>query len=60
MIPESLYVLWRGTICSLCDLGDIFEKNTLSLTQAGFVELAFSNCLYCFLFGSLNPQEVGM
>ena len=60
MIPESLYVLWRGAMCSLCDLGDIFEKDTLSLAQAGLVELAFCNCSHCFFFGSLNPQEVGM
>jgi hypothetical protein len=60
MIPKSLYVLCRGAVCSLCDLGDIFEKNTLSMAQASLVELAFCNRLYCLLFGSLNPQEVDM
>ena len=60
MIPKSLYVLCCGAVCSLCNLGDVFKKNTLSLGQAGLVEPAFRNCLYCFPFGSLNPQEVGM
>jgi hypothetical protein len=59
-ITKFLHV-FRGRLVSglrhqLC----IFEQQTLGRCQPSFIELAFDDCLYALICGSLNPQEVSM
>jgi hypothetical protein len=58
MIAEKLHIFGGGTVGGLRHPGNIFEENALSLGEPRFVEFSLGNGLYCFLFGSLNPQEV--
>ena len=60
MIAENLHVFWGGAVGRFCHLGDVVKQRTLRRGQLRFVEFPFGYCLYGFLVGSLNPQEVGM
>jgi hypothetical protein len=58
MIAEKLHVFRGCAVGGLGHSGDIFEENPLSRGEPGLVEFSLGNRLYCFLVGSLNPQEV--
>jgi hypothetical protein len=60
MIAENLHVFRGRAVGGLCHLGDVVKQSALGRSQLGFVELPLRNRLYCFLIGSLNPQEVCM
>ena len=60
MIAENLHVFRARTVGGFCHLGDVVKQGALRRGELGFVEFPFRYGLYCFLVGSLNPQEVGM
>jgi hypothetical protein len=60
MIAENLHVFWGGAVGGFCHLRDVVKQSALRRGELRFVEFSFRDRLYCFLVGSLNPQEVGM
>ena len=59
-IAKFLHVRRGGTGSDLGNQLNIFEQRTLRRRKASFIELAFDDCLYALIGGSLNPQEVSM
>jgi hypothetical protein len=59
-IAQPLHVLRSSFVGGLGNQFYIFQEDTFTRSEAGFVELAFSNRLYASIGGSLNTQEVGM
>jgi hypothetical protein len=60
MIAENLYVFCGRAVGGFCHLGDVVKQSTLRRAELRFVEFPLGYRLYCFLVGSLNPQEVCM
>jgi hypothetical protein len=60
VIAENLHVFWSGAVGRFGHLGDVVKQGALRRGELRFVEFPFRDRLYCFLVGSLNPQEVGM
>ena len=60
MLTQELYILWRGAVGRLGHLGDVLEQDPVCVVQPGVFEVSRDQRLYCFLFRSLNTQEVSM
>jgi len=60
MLAHALYIFRGRAIRRLGYLGDIFEQRTVCVVGCSLFEVARNQRLDCFLFCSLNPQEVSM
>jgi hypothetical protein len=60
VLAQRLYVFRGRAIRRLGHLGDIFEQRTVRVVERRVLEVARNQRLDCFLFCSLNPQEVSM
>jgi hypothetical protein len=60
VLAQRLYVFRGRAIRRLGHLGDIFEQRTVRVVERRVLEIARNQRLDCFLFCSLNPQEVSM
>jgi hypothetical protein len=60
VITQTLNIVRCGAIRGLSHLRYVIQQRPLGDTQTGFVKLARGDGLYCFLFRSLNTQEVSM
>ena len=60
VLTQELYILRRGTVSRLSHLGDVLEQYPVCVVQPGVFEISRDQRLYCFLFCSLNTQEVSM
>ena len=60
MRPQYLHVLGGRAISCLRHLLYILQQRALRIGEICFLQLALSDCLNCFLIGSLNTQEVCM
>jgi hypothetical protein len=60
VLAQDLYILRGRPIRRLSHLGDIFEQRTVGVVKRRVLEVARNQRLDCFLFCSLNPQEVSM
>jgi hypothetical protein len=59
-VAQFLDIGVRGAVGIYGDFLDVIEKRALGCSQASFIELAFEDCRYAFVGGSLNTQEVGV
>ncbi len=59
-LAQKLYIFRGCAIGCLGHLGDVFEQCPVGVVERCVLEVAFDQCLYCFLFCSLNTQEVSM
>jgi hypothetical protein len=60
VLAQGLYIFRGRAIRRLGHLGDIFEQRTVRVVERRLFEVARNQRLDCFLFCSLNPQEVSM
>jgi hypothetical protein len=60
VMAEDLHVFRGGAIRRLGHLGDIFKQRAVRVVERSLFEVARRQRLDCFLFRSLNPQEVSM
>jgi hypothetical protein len=60
VMAQDLHVFRGGAIRCLGHLGDIFQQGAVRVVKPRLFEVARSQRVYCFLFCSLNPQEVCM
>ena len=60
VMAEDLHVFRGGAIRRLGHLGDIFEQRAVRVVERRLFNVARRQRLDCFLFCSLNPQEVSM
>ena len=60
VVAQRLNVRRGGAIRRLRHLGDIFEQNAVCIVEPRLCKIAGGQRLDCFLFSSLNPQEVSM
>lgn len=59
-IAEFLHVFGSGAISGIGHELCVIEQGALGRSQAGVIELALKNCVYCLVRSSLNPQEVSV
>ena len=59
-IAQLLHVLGGRSISGFGDQLNVIQQQAFRYRQAGFVQLAFKNCGYALVCGSLNPQEVSV
>ena len=60
VMAQDLHVFRGGAIRRLGHLGDIFEQRAVRVVERRLFNVARRQRLDCFLFCSLNPQEVSM
>jgi hypothetical protein len=60
VLAQDLHVFRGGAIRRLGHLGDIFQQRAMSVVECRLFKVALRQRLDCFLFCSLNPQEVSM
>jgi hypothetical protein len=60
VLAQDLYILLGGAIRRLGHLGYIFQQCAVCSVERRLLEVARSQRLDCFLFCSLNTQEVSM
>ena len=60
MIAKLLNIIGRGAVRRLGDELGVVQQRALGVGEAGIIELAFQNCRYALIIGSLNTQEVSM
>ena len=60
VLAQGLYIFRGRAIRRLGHLGDIFEQRAVCVVERRLLEVARNQRLDCFLFCSLNPQEVSM
>ena len=60
VLAQDLHVFRGGAIRRLGHLGDIFQQRAMRLVERRLFKVARRQRLDCFLFCSLNPQEVSM
>ena len=60
LLAQDLHIFRGRTIRRLGHLGDIFEQRTMRVVESCILKIARYQRLNCFLFCSLNPQEVSM
>ena len=60
VMAQDLHVFRGGAIRRLGYLGDIFEQRAMRVIESRLFQVARRQRLDCFLFCSLNPQEVSM
>ncbi|MGB8653973.1 MAG: hypothetical protein WCD23_05595 [Candidatus Acidiferrales bacterium] len=59
-VAQFLDIGVRGPVGIYRDFLDVIEKRAFGWSEASFVELAFEDCRYAFVGGSLDTQEVGV
>ena len=59
-IAEFLHVFGCGAIRGIGHEFRVVEQSALRWSQAGVIELALEDCVYCLVGSSLNPQEVSV
>ena len=60
VLTQDLYIFRGRAIRRLGHLGDIFQQCAVCIVERRLLEVARSQRLDCFLFCSLNTQEVSM
>ena len=60
LLAQDLYIFRGGAIGRLGHLGDIVEQGPVGVVERRLLKVARNQRLDCFLFCSLNPQEVSM
>jgi hypothetical protein len=59
-ISKLLNIISSGAISGIGDDLDVIQQSALRRVEAGFVQLAFENCGYALIGGSLDTQEVSV
>jgi hypothetical protein len=59
-LAQELHILGGCAVGCLGHLGDVFEQGPVCIVERCFLEVACDQRLDCFLFCSLNTQEVSM
>jgi hypothetical protein len=60
MVAKFLDIFSRRAIRRFGDEFGVLQQRALGVGEAGVIELAFQNCRYALIIGSLNTQEVSM
>ena len=60
VLAQELYIFRGGAVGRLGHLGDIVEQRTVGVVELRMLKVACNQRLDCFLFCSLNTQEVSM
>jgi hypothetical protein len=60
VLAQELYIIRGCAIGCFGHLGDVFEQCPVGVVERCVLKVACDQRLYCFFFGSLNPQEVSM
>jgi hypothetical protein len=60
VLAQEFHIFGGRAIRRLGHLGDVFEQHTVGVVERRLLKVARYQRLNCFLFCSLNPQEVSM